>query len=506
MKKQRFERALLISLGIFVVAGAVLLGGVHPAVQLALSGAALVLLLVAVSWRFRKRGAFSVGAPFWVFLALAAVCLVQLLWLPEGLLRWIQPRGAALVAYSTEGLGPLWHRCLSLDPPGTALDCCKLLGFAALAATAALLVRDPPRALLLFWTISIAGMVVAAAAAFQVLAGGKTIFGIYRPEGGHRFVAPIVNENHAGAFYAALAFLHLGLALQLREPRRRWSMVAFTALPALLVIASASRGAIAALALGALAMLVGQWRVGKINGRQLGYGIAITLILGTVALPASENVRREFGSKTTVETVQEDVKVKLWADALPMAKDYPITGIGRGAFRSVFPSYYHVSSGLRVTYSHAENLLVQLLVELGPVVFGVLLCLVIWLALRYFRRVPPTEAATIALLPVGVLLAQNLVDFNLEFPGTGFLLVVLLGALAGLHRGRTRHAQKRRRRVLAASGWLAFVAASGLALATLGAAGVRYDLRREGQELQAEINRGDKPEQTLRATREAIRR
>lgn len=507
MWKQRFERALLITLGIFVTAAAALLGGVHPEVQVALAAGALAMLLTTVCWRLYKRGSFGCGAPFWILLGLAAVCGLQLLGLPEGVHRALQPRGAALAAYSTEGLGPLWHRCLSLDPPGTALECCKMLGYAALAGTAALLVRDRPRALLVMWTLAVSGMVIAVVAAAQLLLGGDTVFGVYRPEvSGRHIVIPFVNPNHAGAYYAALGYLHLGLALQVQEQRRRWLMIALTALPMLLVVASASRGAITAMVLGGFVLFLLLRRLGKLTNRQLAYGVAITVILGAVAFPASETIRREFGSETHLETVHEEVKVQMWSDAMKLAGDYPATGIGRGAFRSVFPSYYRVSPGLKVTYSHAENLLVQLLVELGPLVFGLVLLVVALAVFRFFRRVGLEQEHTIALLPIGVLVGQNLVDFNLEFPGTAFLFVVLLGVLAGLARGRTRRVVARSRRLAQAGGLVTFVAVGALGLATLGKAGVRYDLRTEGKRLQAAINRGDKPVGALKATREAIRR
>jgi len=507
MWKQRFERALLITLGIYATTGAVLLGGVHPVVQLSLSAGAFVLLLTTLCWRFTKRGSFGFGAPFWILLGLAVVCGLQLVGLSEGLHRALQPRGAALAAYSTEGLGPLWHRCLSLDPPGTALECCKLLGYAALAGSAALLVRDRSRALLVLWTLSVSGMVIAVVAAAQLFIGGDTIFGVYRPEATTRhIIIPFVNGNHAGAYYAAIGYLHLGLALQVQEQRRRWLMIGLTALPMLLVVASASRGAITAMILGGFVLFAFMRKLGKLSNRQLAYGVAITVILGTVAFPASETMRREFGSNTDLQTVHEDVKVQMWGDAVQMTRDYPLTGIGRGAFRSVFPSYYRVSPGLKVTYSHAENLVVQLLVEFGVLVFVLLLLMVAWSIFRYIKTVSLEQEHTIALLPILVLVGQNLVDFNLEFPGTAFLFAVLLGVLAGLGRGRTRQVAKRPKRVAQLVGGLAFVAVGAVALATLGAAGVRYDLRTEGQQLQAAINRGDKPIQALGATREAIRR
>ncbi len=507
MWKQRFERALLITLGVYVLSGAVLLGGVHPIVQVSLSAGALFLLLTTVLWRFYKQGTFGCGAPYWILLGLAVVCGLQLLGLPEGVHRFLQPRGAALVAYSTEGLGPLYRRCLSLDPPGTALECCKLIGYAALAGTTALLVRDRPRALLLMWTLAVSGMIIATVSAAQLILGGDTLFGVYQPETKNaHIIIPFVNSNHAGGFYAAIGFLHLGLSLQVVELRRRWLMVSLTALPLLLVIASASRGAIGAMVVGGFGVFFFLRWVGKVTRQQLGYGLAITLILGAVAFPASETIRTEFGDKTTVETVGEDTKVQVWSDALKMARDYPATGIGRGAFRSVIPSYYQASPGLGVTYSHAENLLVQLLVEFGPVLFVVLALVIAFLGVRYFRKVGLQEEQAIALLPIVVLVGQNLVDFNLEFPGTAFLFVVLLGILAGLGRGRTRRVVVRSRRLVQAGGALVFVATGAIVLATLGVTGVQQDLRSEGRALRAAVNRGDNPKGALKATREAIRR
>ncbi|MFH2009959.1 MAG: O-antigen ligase family protein [bacterium] len=506
MWKQRIERALIIALGLLVAAGAALLGGVHPVTQLWLSGCALSLLGLCIAWRTLKRGALTVGAPFWVLAGLTLVCLAQLGGLSPEWHQTLQPRGAALAAYSTEGLGALWHRCLSLDPPATALECCKLVGLASIAAAAALLARDRSRALLLLWTVDLAGLSLGLLAAVQLVLGADSLFWLHRPEQGGQFMAPFVNANHAGGFYGALLFLHLGLALQVREQRRRWVLLAVTALPALLVVASASRGAIAATALGGLGFLVLLWRAKKLTRRQLGYGLAITIILGTVAFPASETIRNEFGRGTRWEAVDEEYKLRMWGDAVRVARDYPLTGVGRGAFRSVYPKYFRVESAMRSTYSYAENIVVQLLAELGPVVFGVLLLFVVLLGFRYLRGTELELIHVTALLPVLVLLGQNLVDFNLEFPGTGFLFVVLLGVLAGLRLGSTRRVVPRGRRFAHAGVWLGLVALGGVIVVLLGSRGVRFDLRTEGDRLRNRLNRGGNAQRSLSALRAAIRR
>ncbi len=506
MWRRRIERALIILLGLLVVSGALLLGGVHPENQLRLAVSALILFGLAILWRTSKRGALSLGAPFWVLLGVAGICLVQFWDLPAGLQAWLQPRGAALFTYATEGLGAPVRHSLSLDPPGTALELAKALGLAALAGAAALLVRDGPRALLLLWTVNVGAMSLALLAAVQLALGASAVFWVYAPEAGRGFVAPFVNPNHAGAFYGAVTFLNLGLSLEIRERRAQVEGAALTALPAALVILSASRGAIVATAAGAILFLALHWRAGVLSTRRFGYAVATTVLLGTVALPSSSIVRRELGERTKWEAIDNEVKIEAWRDALPAAAAHFRTGMGRGAFRAAFPPYQRLTAGSQRTFTHPENLVVQWLVEVGPVLFAVLLFLVVGLAIRYFRRTTLTPLHAIALCPVLVLVAQNFVDFNLEFAGTAFLVACLLGVLAGLGLGRTGRVQRRARRLARAAGLLTVTAAGLVAALTWGKWGADHDLRTEGRALAQRLEQNQDPAAVLSATQRAIRR
>ena len=111
-----------------------------------------------------------------------------------------------------------------------------------------------------------------------------------------------------------------------------------------------------------------------------------------------------------------------------------------------------------------------------------------------------------ALVPVLVLLGQNTVDFNLEFPGTGFLVAGLLGALAGLGRGRTRRVAHRVRRLALVAGLLSILGLGAVTLGTLGRWGVARDLATEGSALAQRLDRGRPPRPILRELQAAIRR
>lgn len=506
MARRRIEQGLIIGLGLLVVAGAALLGGVYPAQQRILAILAVGIFALALLHRITKKGDLTLGAPFWILVAVAGFCFVQLLEFPQALLGWLSPRGAALVAYTTEGLGPPHRRCLSLDPPATALALAGFAGLASLAGAAALLLRDGGRALLFLWTVNFGGISLALVALVQRISGSRAVFWVYEPHVGGAFVAPFVNVNHAGAFYGALTFLNLGLALHLREARPRLALLAITALPASLVVASGSRGAIVATCLGAILFLAFQLRSGELDRRRFAYWVAGVILAGTVALPASATLRQEFGPGTKWEALDEDGKVLIWKDALAMVRDYPLTGIGRGAFRSAFPAYQVATEGGTRTFSHPENLFVQWLVEIGLVPGLALLLLVGVLAGRYLWRARLTPLHVVALCPVLVLVLQNLVDFNLEFPGTAFMAAALLGTMAGLTRGRTRRVAPTLSRRLRA---LALVSVTGLfaiSVGRFGSLGVRQDLLLETSRLQSRLELQAPPSAILSETRGAIRR
>jgi tetratricopeptide (TPR) repeat protein len=148
------------------------------------------------------------------------------------------------------------------------------------------------------------------------------------------------------------------------------------------------------------------------------------IVLGAAALGAGQLVDRFQASAVT-----SDVRFRVWRDSLRVLEAHPF-GIGRGAFDRVFPIYRTVKAPFALRFAFVENEPLQLLIDCGWALFGLLFAgfgLVLWQIARYGRR-DRIEAALVAGL--FAVLIHNLVDFGLETPGillpfTGILATVL---------------------------------------------------------------------------------
>jgi tetratricopeptide (TPR) repeat protein len=121
-------------------------------------------------------------------------------------------------------------------------------------------------------------------------------------------------------------------------------------------------------------------------------------------------------------------KLAAMRDAGPLIADHPLLGIGRGSYGSVYPAYK--TAAHQLTYTHPENVAVQLLADWGVVLGAAAIVLLFWIIasrIRHARNV----AVLGAMIGVGALALQNLVDFSLEIPGVAIPVAAILGA-AGL--------------------------------------------------------------------------
>jgi tetratricopeptide (TPR) repeat protein len=172
-----------------------------------------------------------------------------------------------------------------------------------------------------------------------------------------------------------------------------------------------------------------------------------TLAFGAVlaSLGAGRESLEELADKSTL-------KVSMLSWTRPLIGDYPLFGIGRGAFESAFQAYARVSGA--VVFSHAENFPGQWLSEWGiPVGACALAGLMYLMRPRVLRG--SNTLATATWCAAFALLLQNLFDLALEIPAVCVALTTCLGARWGATHGRGSQGPGQRdrgpKRVLAAA-------------------------------------------------------
>jgi tetratricopeptide (TPR) repeat protein len=175
----------------------------------------------------------------------------------------------------------------------------------------------------------------------------------------------------------------------------------------------------------------------------------------------------------TLSGAGEEVKLALWPDGLRLIRQFPVTGIGRGAFATVYPALK--TEPLQKTFTHLENTWLQLPVDLGVLPGLALLVLFGWAWLAAARQRDLSRPMIGALAGAAGVAAQNLVDFSFELSGVAIPFAIVLG-LASRAMPRVRIP---RRAGLAAV----------LLLSALGGAGLAIHRRQVGDDVAERIAR-----------------
>lgn len=406
------SRASAWLLAALVVALPLARGGFHSKAQ----AAALLVAGLAALLAARKDSRLT-----WPGLGLLGVLLLialQTTPLPPSLLAHLHGQAGIFDSVLRPmGLFPAW-RPVTLDAPATW----SALGGAALwwlAFTAAWLNGGGrARRAALVAALAMTGI----AAALTVLLGALLrLTPLLAPE------LPFLNPNHLAGLLVLSAPVSLGLALQTAGGARLLWLLGFM-VSSVGVFLSLSRAGMTAYVLslmvfGAVRTVRGSRQRGT-SGRRLAVVLATGLTFAVSAFLALGPVVSEV---RTLRTVTEENKIALWRPALAMLGDFPLTGIGRGAFMSAFPAYKLGSE--QVTYTHLENEWLQAGVELG--VPGALLYIaalgVTWIVALTSARSP----VSVGLLSgTAALAAHNVFDFSLQSPGIGIAFVVALALAA----------------------------------------------------------------------------
>ncbi len=465
------KRHIVSALVSVAVLGSVLaIGTVHLATLLVMAPFA-----IAAGWISLMRPT-RVPVAALICLALAYYCLLQTVPLPASWLEVLSPtssdvwqRAARLTTHERS------HFPLSLAPRSSATEALKWALYAGVVLAAAT-ARAWFRTNFVVWLLFVSGLAVVATTVTHGLFRAEALYGVYRPTSGSpRFgLAPLINPNNLAGYLNLTIFAGLGLLLQARSVRRRWALGLGIASLIAVSVLSASRGGSIGLLLGSLLLAsIPRRSKSKVSEKAEHRPLFVygTVLVGAVlaVLSATSRTWNELFAANTSK-----LTMLTWNG--PLVGDFPLTGIGRGAYQSVFPHYRPSIGGGAAQY--AENFLLQWAAEWGLPVTLLAVC-GFWFSVRRSPTGPRASTATLGVtIGMMVLLLHNLLDLALELPGVAIAAAAALGHLSGDSVAQVPFTSRAARAGLAGCLTLPFA----LALAA-GGPGVEAELRAAGQAL-----------------------
>lgn len=376
-----------------------------------------------------------------------------------------EPDGADFTAGSgptREDSGGTW-RSLSIAPSLTRIELGKLWAYVSLLALVLLYPfgsRDDEWRFVrrVLATVLATGLFVATLGLVQRLTWNGRILWFYVPldwAGAPRIDAPqtsgpFVGPSHFAGYLAMILPLALVATISPRCLAARGREAAVRALGGLAglvllaaLLLSLSRGGwLAAITAAGLLLtillsapvaarpaLLRRSRPRVITVSLVLAGAAVTLVLVLVG-PA---LRTDLDLRIAESVATQDTllaRLATWTSTLTMARDFPLFGVGLGAWQDLFPRY--ASRWSPAAFLAAHNDYLELLAETG--VAGV--SLAAWFLLVATRRLRralgevgardlPVMAALVAAL-AGVAV-HEVCDFNLQIPASALLFTLLLG-------------------------------------------------------------------------------
>ncbi len=431
------QRALSAGLWIPALAAPVLIGSVHLMPRMGMAVAGALLLLLAVLLQFRRGRHFRVDGFTLIGLLLLGVSLFQLLPLSDGLLGTLSPKSLEYVQ-GTRALGIEVPGRISLDPFATAETALLILATLAFYLLAFQRAYHDGAAEQTLAMVGYSGAIVAVAALAHQFVGTEAIWGLFHPEGAtagtFKALSPFVNPNHAAGYLNLTGFVLYGVwqKAELGKPK---TLIGFCVL--LIFIASAtmlSRGGLVAMSAGVLFLAF----LNRFSGSRrivtspiitaLEFSLAV-LVAGAFLMVFNLVLKSTGGPDFLVPFSHEETKTQVWSAAVPLIDQFFRLGAGAGAFADAFSpmNVFYAKS----TFMHAENELIEPLIEFGVPV-GVIL--IGGGTLLFIRRLDFARGKAVhkeALCGLIALLLHNLADFSLRIPGVVLPASLVLGSISG---------------------------------------------------------------------------
>jgi len=433
---------------VLIAWGALAFGAVYPWAFIPLYVGCAAVGLAAILQR-RRTIARDVPLILALLLVGSAIAL-QLMPLPAGMIRWLNPETDVFLQRYVLGYPALMQRhALSIEPSATLR---ALLGFGAFA----LLLLGAARALTDADTLQIArgvsvlGVVMALAGVVQKAMWNGKIYGFWTPnEPGDSF-GPFVNRNHfAGWMLMALplviGYFYGRVARGMRDVKPGWRnrIVWFSSPEASKTILTGFAALLMALALvltmsrsGAMGLLVALvitgWFVTRRQSTASRRAVlaAFLVFVGIFVIWWVGIDRLESRFNETGPVVGLNGRLGIWADTWRIVGHYLPVGTGLNTFGTA--TLFYQTTDLARHYVQAHNDYLQLLSDGGLLICIPVVILIFVFASRVVRRFRESSSDADYWIRIGAVTGilaiafQEAVDFSLQMPGNAALFVVLL--------------------------------------------------------------------------------
>ena len=259
-----------------------------------------------------------------------------------------------------------------------------------------------------------------------------------------------INRNTAAAYFGSCAVvwsLLLWELVKLEMPKRPfdWRAVPTRVFSAaskkttvtcsmlfLCLVAMFMTGSRGAVVLSLLALIVGFVAFFR---RYLPRRAGVVMALaggGAVALILLQFMGGGVNVRFDLQGLADEGRLQTYRATLRMIADHPWFGTGQGTFVYVFPAYRSPSASIMGVWDKAHNTLLEIAVDMGVPLAGLVGVLWIVIFAVLFRgalvrkRGLITPVAALAVASLAVL--HSLIDFSLQIPGYAIVALSLIGA------------------------------------------------------------------------------
>lgn len=437
------DATLVVGLSLTLLA----LGGRHDGGRFVyVATVALATVLTVVNGTIRRRPLIAPLGQLCLALAAIACVVVQLVPLPEWLLSTIAPGHASLLPLWTAD-SPLGRwATISLSPPETVEGLAMLLAHFLLFFVILERVRSEADVKQTLGCIAAAGVVLAIVGTLQVVFPDDRLLWIYDYPS-RTFAGPIqgtfANRNHLAHFliFAAAALTPFALnrsagrrhiSTPAGERTRRIACLVALAFVVVVLVATQSRGGVAAFGVALLVTVLSCWwrsLVGMKEVLLLG-SMGVVVLLG-VSFFGYEKVTSRLDTLVSGEIEELDANAGrrlIWEANARAFMANPWFGHGAGSHRHMYPAYIDGVSAREFT--HAESGYLQIASESGVagllILAGAALLTLRSLLIGMNRAATPNSIVLQAALMAGLAasFAHSIVDFVWFVPSLGMLAII----------------------------------------------------------------------------------